>query len=898
MEDVLTDFLCSKVEHENLILRKESTARFDGRDEEEDDQDEAAQISSQKYGEFYRAYCTHLQSGDVGRSATKLFQVPIEVMPVILRLPAIERKADLHAIIKAAQKYLLTNYIFDDHSYNTADCTVLQSSATTTLWFACARVVVADFIENHLSGMVTSLREVLPGIEVDTSWYTTGVPYYGATEEEFVCIFGDVAMGPQDIFTTPIDQVQLEVIDPDDVVNPECHTKIEQDLINHGELLQGIPEAQRTGLFWLPMYLSVDFWRSVTSSRSNYSEDHAPMIARKIRKYDLLALNGRAFNVLNDRLDTIPFYTLFLDMISPETIIDPKYWKLIGSAYYTLEEGTPRGLNAWIKILKNALEATSKPSTLRKANLVRLCDKLYGSFRLGERDVKTLAEIARADNPQAYASWHDDWVNEAMICSMDETEGSLAVAFFRKFWLEVLCTHNGEKTMWYVKRGGRIVRDFAGVSVRLMISNTFMQMYNDMRTDITNQNEPGMQHARDEVLDIVRNVIRSLRKQRHKMNMMGALAERFNCPDLKKYIDADPDLTGLSNGTVMVASPNSIHIRPALLQDYINKRFDVFYDPRYTDDHPDVVEYRAWLFKLFVKPDLIHYVRKWIASLFRGGQHWKTLYLWIGVGSNMKTTFQKFICFICGTKAVIMPVDYFTKGKGTANSATPAECCLEGARIMFCEEAEAKVAFLASIVKSETGGDRRKIRALYEEAYDIDPQHQVVIVSNKAPPMSHEDAMVDRVKIIPFVTTMSYNPPKSWEEQVAQQIFLREIDFPDKLYGMRNAAFWDAYHAYDDLVAEGLREVPQSVKTANDNYWAGQDKYTIFLNERLEKDKDSKILVDEAVRKFCTWHSMYYGRNTDCPDREDIMKGLKRVMGEPLAGIWNDYTFKLYGQSK
>jgi len=258
----------------------------------------------------------------------------------------------------------------------------------------------------------------------------------------------------------------------------------------------------------------------------------------------------------------------------------------------------------------------------------------------------------------------------------------------------------------------------------------------------------------------------------------------------------------------------------------------------------------------------------------------------------MKTTFQRAICLMCGDKAVIMPVDYFTKGKGNANSATPAEVRLDGARIMFCEEPDAKITFLASIVKSETGGDPREARELYGEAYDFIPQHKVVIIGNKAPPMSHEDAMIDRVKILDFLSKMRMVHPETLEEQIKQRTFPRDFLFGEKLAKFRTVMLWDAFQMYPAYAKEGLRTPPASVTARTERYWASLDKYNIFKEEKLVYSQDGKTTVDEIVKRFYTWHYSYYGRNVECPDREDTMAGLTKVLKDPIDGYWYNVLIK------
>ena len=862
--DNIRRLFCSKTEHANIIIR------CDGK------QDEQGELSGSRYAEFWRACCdTAVKDAHSG-----IFQVPLEVMPVMIQLPTPCNSIDV--IVSKVQKYLLDTFRFHEFSRNSVDCIVTSGRKTITLWFPYCRLQVTDFLDNDIPELEKLLHHTIM-----TDTYHSGVPVYGSGGEVFTAVHVDVEAEDDG---EPLD-------DPVDALDPEAHSKIDQDVISTEILFRDIPPEQRLGQYWLPMILAVDYWNSVTHRRT-LSDVEDLSVFETGRDYNLDAINSQNCELYEDDNNTEERYAMFISMWKPESILNPKYWRLIGAAFHTLCHGSENGINAWVLTLQNALTRTTKSSWLRGCKLQRLCSLAYDKFKTDQVDWRTLMQIAQKDSPARCRKWHNEWVHEAAEVSLDGTEEGFARILARMDCLRFFFTHTTEDRMvCYHFQRGRLVRDYGFIAVRLAITNRLRRLLNAIRFNVAKQSKDNVALSAkvDEASEHIRKAIRVVGSQRMKMNIVRALSERLNVPKMDSYIDSNPDLTLLSDGNVMVATANNLTIREGLVQDYLCKSFGSYYKPTMSWSHPDVRKVLDWYFMLWIDDDLVHMMRKFIASLLRGGQHDKKFYLFIGeTGSNMKTAFQRAVCLMCGNKSVVVPANYLNTGRGKANDASPMEAQFDGASLVVLDEFEPDTYFMPGLVKSNTGGNPATARKLYQAPKEFEQTHKIVGIGNKPPLFKKEDALVDRVVYVPFLTQMVYKPPADPMQQITDRKFKRDPMFMDSLPQLRHAMLWIAVQDYESYCKEGMVEKAVMCERYTQEYWAALDPYRMFMDEFLSPDPGSNgVEVFRLCNRFSRWFAVNR-RGASCPDRADIIKEFTKIYHDPVGGTWPDIKLKEY----
>lgn len=823
------------------------------------------EIRQSHYSQFWTAYCTELESD---ADALDVKQLPLETQTLIVTCDAIPQPK-LDSIVRSIQSYLRTALVFDDMSDNDVRCVITVSTDVTRLYFPYCRLVAAD-IENMYMPAISQL--VLgDGVIVQKFHARAPTSLYGSTPEKYLTCLDDVL---------PEEENQLDLSDFD----PMDHVQIEQELID----VTYLPEGKNV-TFWLPLLLSINYWRSITRRHNQI-----PSMVRQERydfTYDVTKLVSKM--PVEDKPHDLGFYINFIQMWKVDRIVDAAYWKIIGQALYTLERGDSRGLNGWVSILEQAYKDSTKPNFITGNDIRKMCTSIYYTFQQDEIDVRSLAECARDDSPLKYEEWHNNWILEAATGSLSGSEAVIGRVFYRIHWLDYVADATDARTIFYKFLDHRLNRTQAGIALRLMISSSFTGLYTAMKANVDKQKLALTANAAscDLAIKMIDDIIDKLGRQRYKRELLGDLAERFSIPNIRKFIDANREITLVKNGVLCVSGHNII-FRRGRLQDYLVKSFGATYNDTYTWSHPRVQEVMRWAFITFIDKDTITFFWKFLASLLRGGNTDKKFFFWSGpMGNNMKTTWQLFVSKICGDKCISMPINYFTMGKGAANNAAPAEVRREGARLTFSEEPENKTPFLVSIVKSIVGNDKQPGRGLYEETRDIEPQDKTVVVCNYPPPISKESAIEDRVIIIEFGSRVSYNAPKTEDERVKDRHFPRDPLFDRKLPGMVDAGLWIMVQMYSLYSREGITNPPESVLKATREYWKSIDKYNIFFVDNIVKEDSDSLEPFAVYNEFFRWHERTY-RRIDVPTKDVVMKELVKLLGDPVNDLWQGWSLR------
>ena len=209
-----------------------------------------------------------------------------------------------------------------------------------------------------------------------------------------------------------------------------------------------------------------------------------------------------------------------------------------------------------------------------------------------------------------------------------------------------------------------------------------------------------------------------------------------------------------------------------------------------------------------------------------------------GPGGNGKGVLLSTIINIMGDYAVMAPMDIFTVSKSDRHPTDLA--MLRGARLVAASETEEGRAWKESLIKQLTGGDKITARFMRQDFFTYTPQFKLVIIGNHKPRLRNvDDAMRRRIHIIPFMHTPA-NPDKHLEEKL-------RTEYPQILNWMIAGA--------QDWQMNGFC-VPAVVRSATDEYFATQDLFGQWVEERCDIDAGnsstgSSLFEDWKVYSAC-----------------------------------------------
>ena len=892
---------------------------------------------------FWKTWCKEVAADKPGNLSVEVYQLPVEAMPVIVRIEALLSQDQIKSCVYKLQMYLASYFTFDTCSNNSNSCIVTQyvdpvkktqskskktavqpeaSTKCTTFWFNQCKLISKEFAEEHLNEMLNLVSVAVYGhvdgdedtpkdsCVADQSIYQL-IPLYGSNPEQFIVSYE----GIMNVEVPDYTLAKMSVAGKDKL-SPTTHAKVEHDVIkkrglfaksddddsegeinsdSEGEFYDGPGEEDVTGVTWLPLILSIDYTDTLTLSIADAN------LKTKLRGKDYvfdfkkLLLGNLNGEVLDNTTNTSQHYEMFIDMWSVDRIIDMRYWRTIGAAYSTLEQGTSRGLLGWVNTIKRALKVSIKETFLSKCNLLKTCGPIYKTFTPGKQDSKAIATYAKLDSPLEYNDWHYKWVMEALNCGATASDSGVSDVVYRYLWLDVVTTSAGERTVAFRFHNNKLLKDHKLIYIGNIILRDIMQLYYDMKAalNLTIRDDPMMQLYAEKINKLLDATIAKLRMSPFRDSVARSCCCLFDCQDLNSYIDSDPDLTLLSDGKVTIVHGNEIYIRDSILQDYLVGHFDAKYDPTLSWDSEYVQKFLKWCKMLWNDEDLIDFNLKYVASLLRAGNSdKKILYLTGPSGNNMKTTWQKFINAMLGVRGVMAPPSFLTAENMTADAATPMAYSMKNARLVTIEEMGDKP-MSSRIIKDVSGGQKRAIRKNYGDTENVATDYKIMVVANFPPPTDREGATEERIYIVPFDSEATYLAPKNLNEQFQTRKFERNAVFDREFPLMLDAGLWVVIHYWTKYSVETLKKPPKSVLDATSKYWDSVDPYNLFIKECTEKDEGECMDALTAYNTFSGWYQRSY-KNKSVPSKDDFKKWMSVRLDIELNqdGEWMDVKLK------
>ena len=297
--------------------------------------DEICKVMTGKYNELVGTYCSRVNKG----IPTYLEQLSPEASAVVIGYSEKLSLEDAVEFAKDIQIFFQDEYLLDAFSDNSLCCVVTTGDNTTEVHLPYVRVIRKDYNDLHFYGLLRHLNND----KVFNPMTRDFVPMYGSDDQEYLCCVQDI--GHISSENPSVDQLLIDL----DQFDHLGHTKIEFDH-NNSNALKAYEYEGMTETMWLPLILSVDYWRTITRKRDKSKE-----IENQFRRAERSYPDLDPFKYYVPIIDT-PWgdehYTLFVDMWEPNRVFSPVYWMDIGKALKTFWSKDPRrGLTHWVEIL-------------------------------------------------------------------------------------------------------------------------------------------------------------------------------------------------------------------------------------------------------------------------------------------------------------------------------------------------------------------------------------------------------------------------------------------------------------------------------------------------------------------------------------------------------------------
>jgi putative DNA primase/helicase len=272
--------------------------------------------------------------------------------------------------------------------------------------------------------------------------------------------------------------------------------------------------------------------------------------------------------------------------------------------------------------------------------------------------------------------------------------------------------------------------------------------------------------------------------------------------------DNDPWLLGTPKGTLNLKTGKMHQPRPS---DFITKL---------TGCNPDSREPELWMRFLndATRGDvgMMTYLQRIAGYSLTGLTTEHALFFIYGPGGNGKSVYLNTLVHILGDYAVSAPMDTFTVSRFTGHPTDLA--MLKGARLVTASETEEGKAWAESRIKALTGGDPITARFMRQDFFTYQPHFKLLFAGNHQPKVSAVDpAMRRRFNMLPF-TFRPDKPDDVLEEKLREEA-------PRILgWALKGCLDWQLH---------GLGR-PASVIEATDDYFAAQDVFAQWIEDRCE----------------------------------------------------------------
>jgi len=297
-------------------------------------------------------------------------------------------------------------------------------------------------------------------------------------------------------------------------------------------------------------------------------------------------------------------------------------------------------------------------------------------------------------------------------------------------------------------------------------------------------------------------------------------------------LDRDPWLLNVQNGTLELKTGR---LRPHARDELISRLVPVAFDPDAT-----CPIFETFLQRIFAdRPSLVSFIQRAAGYALSGDTREQCFFLLHGKGSNGKSTLVGVLMDLFDSYAATVAAETLLARRGDLALIWNDLASLEGRRLVTAVEPDMGRRLAEAIVKQLTGGDRVKVKKLYNDVYEILPSFKVWLSTNHRPHIRGTDlAIWRRVRCIPFDVVI----PDS-----EQDLGLR-----DKLEAERAGILAWAVRGCLAWQRDGLGP-PDEVRVATAAYRAEQDVLGEFLAECCILEPGATEPLAALYKTYCDW---------------------------------------------
>ena len=535
---------------------------------------------------------------------------------------------------------------------------------------------------------------------------------------------------------------------------------------------------------------------------------------------------------------------------------------------------------------------------ITKHDNTKVHDLCYSKEKTHHNTIRTLAYYSKKENPTEYKAWYTKWVDNAIESTLSCYERNISKLLYKINWLEYI--YDGEQ--WYQFYEGKwknIKKKAFDLREKLSSIINLINKYKLKLIGRLSRQKGNEETARNAINDIItkcHKICDKLNGRPGRDNIISLAAEFFREEDFNDVINKNPNLTGIEGGGVIEVNNNHAIYRQCRPDDYISICTSIIFYKNFTFQSPILKNYLSWLEKMFIYPDVIMYMRRFLASLLRSGNPDKIFMSWIGDGDNAKSTFRLCIETVFGIiYSFTFPSHMITSSRRPSSSTTSELDGAKHAKVVFVSEPKRMDKVNSAFIKEITGDKNVYNRQIFKEGELMEITFKPIYLSNKPLRLDeYDDAIKRRCYFVEFLGKWSLNAPDDEEEQKEQRLYKLDNTFDQQIPNMARAMLWLMVHDYEAYRKEGLNP-PDRIKNFKDNFWKETDMLINFVDECIMKtgNPEDKIKVKTTYDLFRVWYIATNGQ--DVPSMEFFRSEMTCKLGNTSRNTWTKYIFSEKG---
>jgi P4 family phage/plasmid primase-like protien len=524
-----------------------------------------------------------------------------------------------------------------------------------------------------------------------------------------------------------------------------------------------------------------------------------------------------------------------------------------------------------------------------------VCEDKWDSMVDKGLSLGSLYRWAKEDNLTEFKKIVSSSLQNFILSSMNKSHHDIAKVVYEMFKHEFKCVSNKNKT-WYQFANHRWNEIDNAVELKKKISEDVVNEYCNYAHGLDPKikelsGDPGQQELFIKRAQTALSISLQLRNEPFKNHIINACSVLFHDKDFYEKLDSNVNLLGFNNG---VYDLEKMEFREGLPEDYIC--FTTGIDYKEHDDNDELVEnVHAFLSQVLPIPAVKQYVLQVMSSMLSGKTGDEKFHIWTGCGGNGKSKLIELFENAFGDYCGNMSVTLITQKRPASNACTPELLKNKGKRFITLQEPDEDEKIHVGAMKELSGGDKIQARGLHKDPIEFKPQWKIVMTSNVLPEVSANDRGTwRRIRVTEFISR--FVEQEDLDADIPYQ-FPIDYDLSTKLKEWPEAFMSILIKEYAKYKVTGLVE-PEEVKVNTKAYKQESDIFMQFMNETIEKDVGSQIMVDDGYFMFREWYKTS-GSTAKIPQKKDFIKNMNSKYGKVNSkNIWKGIKFVKKGDDE